>query len=76
MGSLAERRLLSQFVPHKPRNRLHISQRLQRLGRIAAMLAGILIALRRAGIRPAVHTAPLPPFHGWGLARRALAGHG
>jgi hypothetical protein len=32
------------------------------------MLAGIQIALRRAGIRPAVHAAPPPPFHGWGLA--------
>ena len=38
------------------------------------MFPGMAIPLRRTRIRAPVHTAPLPTFHGWGLALRSRTG--
>ncbi len=38
------------------------------------MSPGMAIPLRRARIRAPVHTAPLAPLHGWGLALRSRTG--
>ena len=49
---------------------------LQTLSTSCPVLPSITVSPRSARVRPAVHPAPFPAVHRWGLARRALAGHG
>lgn len=68
MGSEAEWQLSVQACANQPRDGLHVSHRLQRLSKIAAMFARIPVVPRRAGICTAVHSAAPLTLQGWELA--------
>ena len=67
---------LVQIIPHQPRNFPHVSGRCLCLGGIAAMLSGVAVAPRCAGIRAAVHPAAALSLHCRGLALRSRTGPG